>query len=130
MLVYTLREEEAIVVPVMNNKNKSLLNKDIIINIDFTEEQLRKYKINRKAIIVNIENNIENLNKTFIGININNYKLIAEKDEKEFEENEIYESYIIMQRLQDIRKTIIKENLQIKSFIGRRGIVDISEYNL
>lgn len=125
-----LYEEEAIVVPVMNNKNKSLLNKDIIINIDFTEEQLRKYKINRKAIIVNIENNIENLHKTFIGININNYKLIAEKDEKEFEENEIYESYIIMQRLQDIRKTIIKENLQIKSFIGRRGIVDISEYNL
>lgn len=125
-----LYNKEAIVVPIMNNKNKSLLNKKIILNIDFSEEQLKKYKMNRKAIIINIENNIEKVNRTFTGININNYKLISKKEESEFEENEIYESYIIMNKIQDIRKIIIKENLQIKSFIGNRGEIDISEYEI
>ncbi len=125
-----LYNKEAIVVPVMNNKNKSLLNKKIILNIDFSEEQLRKYKMNRKAIVINIENNIKSFNRTFTGININNYKLISKKEESEFEENEIYESYIIMHKIQDIRKIIIKKNLQIESFIGNRGKIDISEYDL
>lgn len=125
-----LYNKEAIVVPIMNNKNKSLLNKKIILNIDFSEEQLKKYKMNRKAIIINIENNIEKVNRTFTGVNINNYKLISKKEESEFEENEIYESYIIMNKIQDIRKIIIKENLQIKSFIGNRGEIDISEYEI
>lgn len=125
-----LYNKEAIVVPIMNNKNKSLLNKKIILNIDFSEEQLKKYKMNRKAIIINIENNIEKVNRTFTGVNINNYKLISKKEESEFEENEIDESYIIMNKIQDIRKIIIKENLQIKSFIGNRGEIDISEYEI
>lgn len=125
-----LYNKEAIVVPIMNNKNKSLLNKKIILNIDFSEEQLKKYKMNRKAIIINIENNIEKVNRTFTGVNINNYKFISNKEESEFEENEIYESYIIMNKIQDIRKIIIKENLQIKSFIGNRGEIDISEYEI
>lgn len=125
-----LYNKEAIVVPIMNNKNKSLLNKKIILNIDFSEEQFKKYKMNRKAIIINIENNIEKVNRTFTGVNINNYKLISKKEESEFEENEIYESYIIMNKIQDIRKIIIKENLQIKSFIGNRGEIDISEYEI
>jgi hypothetical protein len=125
-----LYNKEAIVVPIMNNKNKSLLNKKIILNIDFSEEQLKKYKMNRKAIIINIENNIEKVKRTFTGVNINNYKLISKKEESEFEENEIYESYIIMNKIQDIRKIIIKENLQIKSFIGNRGEIDISEYEI
>lgn len=125
-----LYNKEAIVVPIMNNKNKSLLNKKIILNIDFSEEQLKKYKMNRKAIIINIENNIEKVNRTFTGININNYKLISKKEESEFEENEIDESYIIMNKIQDIREIIIKENLQIKSFIGNRGEIDISEYEI
>ena len=125
-----LYNKEAIVVPIMNNKNKSLLNKKIILNIDFSEEQLKKYKMNRKAIIINIENNIEKVKRTFTGVNINNYKLISKKEESEFEENEIYESYIIMNKIQDIRNIIIKENLQIKSFIGNRGEIDISEYEI
>ena len=125
-----LYNKEAIVVPIMNNKNKSLLNKKIILNIDFSEEQLKKYKMNRKAIIINIENDIEKVKRTFTGVNINNYKLISKKEESEFEENEIYESYIIMNKIQDIRKIIIKENLQIKSFIGNRGEIDISEYEI
>lgn len=45
MFADKLYKEEAITVPVMNNKNKSLINKKIIINIDFTEEQLKSIEL-------------------------------------------------------------------------------------
>ncbi len=125
-----LYKEEAITVPVMNNKNKSLANKKIILNIDFTEEQLKKYRINRKAILINIENDIKKINKTFAGININinNYELNIGKTYDEFETNEIYESYIIGKKKEDIRRKILADDVKISNFIGKRGIIDINEY--
>ena len=125
-----LYEEEAITVPVMNNRNKSLINKKIIINIDFTEEQLKKYKINRKAILINIENDITNINKSFAGINISNYEINMESTDSEFEKNEIYESYIIGKQIKDIRRKILDDGVKISNFIGKRGIIDINEYKL
>ena len=116
-----LYEEEAITVPVMNNRNKSLINKKIIINIDFTEEQLKKYKINRKAILINI-------NKSFAGINISNYEINTKNTDDEFEKNEIYESYIIGKQIKDIRRKILDDGVKISNFIGKRGIIDINEY--
>ena len=101
-----LYKEEAITVPVMNNKNKSLINKKIIINIDFTEEQLKKYRINRKAILIN------NMEST----------------DSEFEKNEIYESYIIGKKIKDIRRKLLDDGVKISNFIGKRGIIDINEY--
>ena len=123
-----LYEEEAITVPVMNNKNKSLINKKIIINIDFTEEQLKKYKINRKAILINIENDVTNINKSFAGINISNYEINMESTDSEFEKNEIYESYIIGKKIKDIRRKLLDDGIKISNFIGKRGIIDINEY--
>lgn len=123
-----LYEEEAVIVPIMNNKNKSLVNKKVILNIDFTEEQLKKYKINRNAILINIENEIKNLNKTFSGININNYELNLKTAEHQFEQNEIYETYIIGKQMKDIRRKIVADNVKISNFIGKRGIIDINEY--
>ena len=120
-----LYEEEAITVPVMN---KSLINKKIIINIDFTEEQLKKYKINRKAILINIENDITNINKSFAGINISNYEINTKNTDDEFEKNEIYESYIIGKQIKDIRRKILDDGVKISNFIGKRGIIDINEY--
>lgn len=123
-----LYEEEAITVPVMNNRNKSLINKKVIINIDFTEEQLKKYKINRKAILINIENEITNINKSFAGINISSYEINIENSNTEFEKNEIYESYIIGKKIKDIRRKILDDEVKISNFIGKRGIIDINEY--
>lgn len=123
-----LYEEEAITVPVMNNRNKSLINKKVIINIDFTEEQLKKYKINRKAILINIENEITNINKSFAGINISSYEINIENSNTEFEKNEIYESYIIGKKIKDIRRKILDDVVKISNFIGKRGIIDINEF--
>ena len=124
----SLYTKEAITVPVMNNRNKSLINKKHIINIDFTEEQLKKYKVNRNATIINIENNIKDINKTFTGISINNYELNIKKQENDFELNEIYESYIIGKKIEEIQRKLHEDNIKIINFIGKRGIINVNEY--
>ena len=126
----SLYTKEAITVPVMNNRNKSLINKKHIINIDFTEEQLKKYKVNRNATIINIENNIKDINKTFTGISINNYELNIKKQENDFELNEIYESYIIGKKIEEIQRKLHEDNIKIINFIGKRGIINVNEYKL
>lgn len=121
-------EKEAIVIPIMNNKKKSMANKSIMLNIDFSEEQLKKYRINRKAIIINIENNIYEINKTFYGILINNYELNYRANINDFETNEIYESYLIGRDLKNVKEKINKDDIKIKNFIGRNGIINLNEY--
>ena len=120
--------KQAIVIPIMNNKNKSLKNKNYIINIDFPEEQLNKYKINRKAIIINIEENININIKGFEGINANSYIIKQVDALQEFNYNEIYESYIINNQINEIRRKIENDKVKIIYLIGKNGIIDNSEY--
>lgn len=92
-----LYEEYGIALQITNNKQKTLLNTDIIINFDYTEEEIKEYTINENAVIINIKNKIYNIGK----ININNYKIKYNKEnhkeianKEEFNDNVIYESYI------------------------------------
>ncbi len=119
---YTYLEEKlyaeyGIAIEITNNKTKSLANVDIIINYDFTQEKIREYKINPQAILINIEEKIEKNTKT----NINNYKIEYNKEnftqienEKEFDQNTIYESYIYRKdTYRNIRKQLINDNVKL-----------------
>jgi hypothetical protein len=44
--------EEGIMVMISNNKRKSLLKSDVVINVDFVEENLREYKLNNNCAII------------------------------------------------------------------------------
>lgn len=66
-------------ITVSNNKRKSLSNAKYIINIDYTNEELTKYNVNRNAIIFNISHNKISEIRGFEGNIINNVKVI-EKD--------------------------------------------------
>lgn len=100
-----LFENEGIIVTVTNNKRKAMLKSNIILNIDFSEEQLNKYNIYENSIIISVEDNIKIHKKRFSGIIINDYniKLRKEgdifkdltKDEyKEFSLKDLAECYI------------------------------------
>lgn len=67
--------DEGIIITVTNNKRKSLISSDIILNIDFPSEILNLYNIYDKATIVNFEEDIKIKKKRFSGIVINWYKL-------------------------------------------------------
>ena len=51
-------------------------------------------------------------------------------EEPQFEQNEMYEAYIIGKQMKDIRRKIVEDNVKISNFIGKRGIIDINEYKL
>lgn len=122
-----LYNELGIILNITNNKNKSLANAGLIINIDFPEEIINKYEINSNAIIVNIFNEIKIRAKRFNGVNINYYKAYIPKKYKMegFKDNLIYESSIYKYNYENARKDIIINKIKIKKLIGING--DISE---
>ena len=121
-------EENGVIITISNNKRKSLKRADIIINIDFSEEELNKYNIPDEAIIVNIDGNIEKKKKRFNGLNINDYEISFEKfDEFDYEKDKLYwkkdlyeASIYKKQPYQYIERKINKDKVKIVELIGKR----------
>ena len=59
-----------------------MLKSNIIINVDFSKETLNKYKINENANIINVKGKIKINQKSFNGLNINNYEIDFREDKK------------------------------------------------
>ena len=109
-----------------NNKKVSLSKAEVIINIDFPEEILNKYRIYDKAIILNILEKISIKSKRFNGINTSYYKIDMPEEYKldEFEDEIVYESLIYnYKHLDDILNIIIKDKIEIEGLIGNNGII-------
>ncbi|MBO4816150.1 MAG: hypothetical protein J5507_04465 [Clostridia bacterium] len=125
-----LYNEYGILLNVSNNKKTSLLKSKIILNLDFPEELINKYKINTKAIIINTQEKIEIHSKKFNGINLNYFKInIPDKYKIEgFSYEETYESMIYNSSYGDVQEKIEKDKIEIKGLIGNRGIISKHEF--
>ena len=126
-------EEDGILLNIGNNYKKSLLNSNIIINVDFSEEQINKYNIPKYCCIINIEKDISINRKSFEGINIHLIKYIINKEFdfefKNFEKNIIYESLISRNSNQDnVFNQIKKDNLKIVEIYGKNGVIRKKEF--
>lgn len=111
-------ENESELISVSNNKRKSLIKAEYIINIDFTENDIAHYNINRQSIIFNVsENKIEHIHG-FDGIIINNIELNNSENEK-FDLQDEYDKNkeLIINR---IEKSMYK-------LIGKNGYIARSE---
>ena len=121
-------EESGIIITISNNKKKSLKRSNIILNVDFTEEELNKYNIPDEAIIVNIKENVEINKKRYNGLNINDYEISFEKfDEFDYEKDKLYwkkdlyeASIYRKQPYQYIERKINKDKVKIVELIGKR----------
>lgn len=121
-------QEDGIVISVANNKRKSLKKAKMIINLDFSNEELKQYTIFRNAMIVNcIKDKITNL-KGFEGIIIQDIKVELEERgrwlrenqlEKGFSTLELYESLVGVEKA--------KEKIQITKLYGNNGEIDKKE---
>ncbi len=122
-------EDEGIIIAVTNNKKKSLLKSDLILNIDFPKELINKYRINENAIIVNIKGKIKINEKRFNGLNIHDYEIDFredKKDEKTFDKKyylkDLYEAELYKkQRLDEIKQKIKLDRVDIKKLILNNG---------
>lgn len=123
--------EQGIMIRVTNNKKRSLLKSDVIINLDFTEEELAKYYLPSRGIIVNVNNKIKIKKRSFSGININGYNIsIPDEYKREgFEDNEMYESLLFRKTgFQNVINRIKGDKIKIISLIGNKGIINEKEY--
>ena len=113
-----------------------MTSSDIIINIDFDEKLFNKYSINPKSIVINIKDKININSKRFQGININYYKIEYDKEilnifenNKQYDENILYESYIYRKdTYKNIQSQIKKDKVKIITLIGNNGIIYENEY--
>ena len=77
-----LFEKEGTIILITNNKKKSLLKSNIIINLELNEDQINKYSIYEKSIIISFKNNIKIHKKRFNGKIINNFEIELMKNSK------------------------------------------------
>ena len=80
-------EESSETFAVLNNKKKSLARAQYIINMDFNEEELLEYNINRTASIFNLNIGKLHLNN-FDGCIINNIEI--NNDNQEYDIKDLY----------------------------------------
>lgn len=128
-----LETELGISITITNNKKKSLLKSKIILNLDFSEEEINKYSINREAMVINIQENIKIQTKTFVGIIINDYEIRYQRQEEEkwkmFEPKLLYESYLENQKdYQTILEKMRQDKVKIINLMGINGIIDRKEF--
>lgn len=129
-------EEEGILINVNNNYKKSLIKSDIIINEDFSLEELNNYNLPKKACIVNIGKNIKILSKCFEGINVLSFDINIPKrfiksamELKDFKSSILYESFIYKRTsVRNIRKEIENDKIRILNLYGQSGMIRKSEY--
>lgn len=125
----SLEEDEGIIITITNNKKKSLMKSQIILNIDFPKELINKYNIQDEAVIVNVKGNVKINKKRFNGLNINDYEIDFRDDKKnnkalnnKFYLKDLYESELYKrQNVSEIRKKIKNDKVIIKKLILNNG---------
>lgn len=115
-------ENEGITLIISNNKRQALNKSNVILNLDYPEEELNKYSICEKAIIVNFEEKAKVYKKRFEGTIINDYEINVDDDilyqnvgftKEEFEKyfrKEVYEAYFNKKQSFSSIRRILKED--------------------
>ena len=124
-----LYEKQAIALQITNNKRKSMLKSNIIVNVDLTEEELNKCTFPQNIIIINLKNKINTNSIKFEGINVNDCTLNIKREIKPidgFTINSLYES--ILYENKSKLKELIENEIEINSLIGINGKIEQSEF--
>lgn len=130
-----LYEENGIMLNINNNYKKSLLKSDIILNIDFSEDEFNKYDLPKKACIIQKDENVKIISKGFEGVCILGYEISLPRkylkyliNFRDFNNVLLYESFIYKKTSsKNIRKEIAEDGLHILSLNGKNGKIRKSE---
>ena len=126
-----IMDEEGINITITNNKKKSLVRSNIILNVDFDTELINKYNIPEEGIIVNLQENVKITKKRFNGISINDYEIKYQnydeydyEKEKYYDKKDIYEAMIYKnQPYEYIKRKIDRDKVEIVKLIGNRTLL-------
>lgn len=122
-------DEQGIIITITNNKKKSLMKSQIIVNVDFPKELINKYRINENAIVINIKKSLKIVQKRFNGLTVNDYEIDFKNDvcdEKFFgggyDLKDLYEAGMYKKSsFADLRKKIKNDKVCIKKLLLNNG---------
>jgi len=131
-----LYSEYGIILNMNNNYKKSLVKSDIIINFDYTEEDLKKYNLPKKACIINLQGDTKLDSKIFEGISSSFFEIIMPDKYirnlvylKGFNNQVLYESFIYKNTIpENIKKEIKDDKVCIISLVGKNGRIRKNEF--
>ena len=124
-------QEEGVIITITNNKKKSLMKSNIIINVDFPKELLNKYRIKEDSDIINLRGKMKIIQKRFNGLNINNYEIDFREENKgicaysgKFYLRDLYESKLYKkQGIDAILQEINRDKIVIKKLYLNNGTI-------
>lgn len=131
-----LINNDDILISVSNNKRKALKRAKYILNVNLKKEELEKYRINREAIIINIQEFIKYDNPGFDGINVNYFEInVPDELEERFEQIgnnfdiiKLYESILLSEttgeNIESIYNKIARDEVTVKNIIGNNGVIE------
>lgn len=122
-------KEEGIIITITNNKKKSLMKSNIIVNVDFPKELLNKYSLNENACIINLKKIVKITQKRFNGLTINDYEIVFRNDvcnEKffngKYEIKDLYEVGMYKKSpFIELREKIKKDGVEINKLFLNNG---------
>ena len=118
--------EKGIVITVSNNKKKSLKKAKLIVNLDFTDEEIRKYSIYRNACIINLNNNYIKKMKCFEGIIINNIDIKFPKEKYKYMElNNLISKFRKIELFESLN--VETKSIVIETLYGNNGKINEKE---
>lgn len=118
-----LQEADGIVITITNNKRKSLLKSNIVINVDFPNELFNQYRLNEDSIVVSLKMPIKIKQKRFNGKFIKDYEISYSSeicDEKYFSGKyflkDLYESKLYKcSTFKDLKERIKMDKVKIEN---------------
>lgn len=125
-------EKEGILLTITNNKKKSLMRSEIIVNVDFPKELINQYCIKEDATLVNLSPNVEITKKRFQGTCVQDYEITRNQQNVEYdkllEENfpmkELYEAeFYRKQPYENVRKQIKRDGVKICKLYLKNGVM-------
>lgn len=131
-----LYEKNGIIINMNNNYKKSLIKSDIILNFDFSEDELNKYNLPKKACILNFKEHININTKSFDGVNASFYEISMPKKYlkyllflKRFNIANLYESFIYKNTNPiNVLKELEEDEVKINFLLGKNGKIRKNEY--
>lgn len=122
-------KEEGIIITITNNKKKSLMKSNIIVNVDFPKKLLNKYSLNENACIINLKKIVKITQKRFNGLTVNDYEIVFRNDvcdEKffngKYEIKDLYEAGMYKKSpFIELREKIKKDGVKINKLFLNNG---------
>lgn len=134
-----IENKQNAIITVTNNRKKSLKKAKLIVNFDFTQNEMKEYSIYRNAIIMLIQENEQYEEVGFDGIQIKQIDIDTSSDIKElfqkyylldnYSLTTLYESIINKkQSLWQIKNKMQKDQVKIVKLYGSKGEIPEKEY--